>query len=258
SSTTSLNVSGGPLTTVSTNSIVVGANVQLSGAQGIRMGTPMLNLGAGSSLASSLASGTAVSIGSQFPGGLTINLPDSGSVTMSTGGGSLFLGPALLEFPIGSPPGTAPTPVSNLPLVFAKGAGPGATTLSISGGQVLTQTTNATTTVSAGVTISSSSPIIMKVNSSTLLNDGTIASTAPGTSNPALNIQSSGNLTVTGTGALAGTLIQANSTSGSVILSQGAVTGKLGGSSATGFSAMVATGGLQVGDIAVSNGSVAL
>src|SRR5262249_33804166 len=115
SSTTSLNVSGGPLTTVSTNSIVVGANVQLSGAQGIRMGTPMLNLGAGSSLASSLASGTAVSIGSQFPGGLTINLPDSGSVTMSTGGGSLFLGPALLEFPIGSPPGTAPTPVSNLP-----------------------------------------------------------------------------------------------------------------------------------------------
>src|SRR5262249_39922345 len=142
--------------------------------QGLRIAAPILNLEAGSSLTSSLASGTAISIVSDFPAGLTINLPNGASATMSTGGGSLYLGPGMRAFPIGSPPGTAPTPVSNLPLVFAKTAGVGTATLNISGGQVLTQTTNATTTINAGVVLTSDSPIVMNVNNSTLTNNGAV------------------------------------------------------------------------------------
>src|SRR5262249_33363747 len=87
---------------------------------------------------------------------------------------------------------------------------------------------------------------------SSVVNANTLSATGQ------ITLQSSGNLSITGTGTIAGSLIQANSTSGSVNLSQGAVTGTLGGNAVTGFSATVAGGGLQGGSIAVSNGSVAL
>src|SRR5262249_33947276 len=94
-----------------------------------------------------------------------------------------------------------PTPVSNLPLLFAKTAGPGTATLNLTGGQVITQTTNASTTIDAGVVLASDSPIVMNVNNSTLTNNGAVNYTG---SSPAttITVQSTSNLTLAGTGSL--------------------------------------------------------
>src|SRR4030095_9807884 len=157
--------------------------------------------GAGSTLSSSLASGTAIAVGGFFPpAGTTIKLPDSATATISTGGGSIWIGPAM-PFPIGSPPGTAPIPASNLTLDFTKSAGSGTGTLHFIGGTVFTQTTNATTSVGADVILNSDLAITMNVNGSTFTNNGAVNYTgsSPGTT---ITVQSTtSNLTLAGTGS---------------------------------------------------------
>jgi hypothetical protein len=196
--TTSLDVTGGRLQTATMNNTIIDDSVQLSSAAAVMVLTTEVSLGAGSSLSSSLASGTAVAVLGNFAPGLTLTLPDSASVTMSTGGGSIFLGPGAPPA-TSTPPGTAPTPVSNLPLLFAKTVGTGTAILNLSGGQVVTQTTNQTTTISTGVTLTSDSPIVMNVNNSTLTNNGEVNYTGSSTATT-ITVQSTGNLGLAGTG----------------------------------------------------------
>src|SRR5262249_33234868 len=107
-------------------------------------------------------------------------------------GGSIFLGPAM-PFPIGSPPGTPPMPMSNLPLAFAKTAGPGTTTLNLTGGAVTMQTTNASTTMDSSVTLSSDSSISI-ITPQLILNNGSLISSS---ATSTINITSSAGETLT-------------------------------------------------------------
>src|SRR4030095_3819493 len=126
------------------------------------------------------------------------------------------------------------------------------------GGPVVTYSVNANTDIDPGTTLASNSSITFNINGGTFTNNGSVVCSGCVSSTPTITMQSTSNLKVTGTGTLAGSLIQASSAGGFVSLSQGAVTGTLGGSAVTEFSATVASGGVQAGNIAVSNGSVLL
>ena len=89
-----------------------------------------------------------------------------------------------------------------------------------------------------------------------------------------ISLSDSSNIVVTGAGALIGAdrasfdnagmvifspgSVSFASSTGSVNITQGSVTGILSGNAATGFNATVATGGLQAGSISTSNGSIVL
>src|SRR5262249_20233262 len=105
----------------------------------------------------------------------------------------------------------------------------GIATLNLTGGQVLTQTTNASTTVAAGVTISSDSQIVMNVSNSTLTIGGTVTSSAAGPV-PIITLNTPG-LTLNTNGLVKAQTVSAIGTGGLTLAGDG--TGTIWGTSTT-------------------------
>src|SRR5262249_49486419 len=208
---TALNVTGGQLRAVFSSSTIIGDNIGLTSTDRVVLATASLALGANSSVASSLTSGTAIALISGSAAPYTITLPDGFSVTMSTGGGSFLIAPAT----------SVTADALGQTLTFAKSGITGSTTLYLNGRTVLLNTNNdknsttASITIPAGVTLSSDSGITMNVNNSTLINNGTVQ-TSGGSS---ITVQSNGSMTVSGSGSFqtAGTASFLATTAGSML-----------------------------------------
>lgn len=107
-------------------------------------------------------------------------------------------------------------------------------------------------TVATSAAVSSTGALTL--NTSALTNDGTISATTM------LTVQNGGALNVSGTGALSsGGLVRASSTTGSVLVSQGTISGALDGTAGGGSYTATATGGnLTLASVQSVGGNVSL
>src|SRR5262249_45965578 len=119
----------------------------------LQVNTPVLNLGANSSLVSSAASGPGITVLSSVngPKPLTINLPTGSAATISTLGGSISFMPSS-----GNNVVATVVPAADQSVTFATSTGTGTATLHLNGGPVFIETAgaaSATTSFNTGVTL---------------------------------------------------------------------------------------------------------
>jgi hypothetical protein len=173
------NAAGGQVTLTGTSSVTIGdgtASRTLTVANGtLLVTTPQLNLGAsgnsGSITVNSSATGVTPALKIDAPGNLSIRscvgCTGAGNTsTLTTANGDISI-----------------TPTGSLAFDIQPGAG--TTTIAVSGGNLITSTTNNTTSVAANTRLQSNRNINMTVNSQTLsiAGTGSIVTTGPGAVN---------------------------------------------------------------------------
>jgi hypothetical protein len=154
----------------------------------------------GNSTTQTISNGSAVTISSRLINlgtTATINATGNSAISVNSGGGAVGL---TVQTTTGSS-GTISTagsltltPTAGQTLIFSQ-SGAGSATLFVGGS--FSTTTTVGTTVNAGVTLSGNSHMTFNVNGSTFTNNATVASTGVSST---LQIVSSGNLTIAGTG----------------------------------------------------------
>src|SRR5262249_39636232 len=149
----------------------------LTSGSPLQLATQSLNLGANSSVVSTVASGPAISVFSSVngPKPLTVNLTSGSSATMSTLGGSISFMPSS-----GNGAGPTVVPAADQPVTFATTGGNAS--LYLNGGPVSTTTVNASTanaatTIGAGVTLSSDNSITITTSRLNLGNLAVVSTT---------------------------------------------------------------------------------
>src|SRR5262249_17252494 len=149
------------------------SDVTLTSGAPLQLTTQFLNLGANSSVVSTVTSGPGISVFSSIngPKPLTINLPGGSSATMSTLGGSISFSPSSGNVVIATV-----TPAVDQPVSFVSSGGNAA--LILTGGPVTITTVNGpatggSTTIGADVTVISGSSITI-TTPQLILNDGSV------------------------------------------------------------------------------------
>ncbi|HEY9793023.1 MAG TPA: hypothetical protein V6D22_21655 [Candidatus Obscuribacterales bacterium] len=167
--------------------IATGSSQKLTGGGTLQVSTPSLSFDNGSAITATGSSAFNFSSGGALP--LQIVLPDNGSASLTTLGAITF------------------SPAAGQSLTFTKTAGSNTATLNFSSvdqavnvAGVNTITSNANTVISPNVVLSYNEHMIMQVNNGTLQNDGTVQSTITGYLGPILQIESTGSLTLAGSG----------------------------------------------------------
>lgn len=141
----------------------------------VRFFSPAVTFGNGSSLSASGAS--AISFAPSTASNVTITAPSGSSATVKTTGGTISF-----------------SPQSGNSLSF-NSSSTGSTTLFLTGGAVTATTTNSSTTVGTGVTLSENTSLLFNVDNGTFTNNGTLTSSIAAGS---LAVRSTGNLTLAG------------------------------------------------------------
>jgi YVTN family beta-propeller protein len=263
----SFSTSGGSLTLTSPQSVTLASSitVQMTGSGQINLNTPLLSLGAGSTLSTGQTSGTGISGGIGFSS-LTVNVPGGGIGTLLTSGAAINL-------------------IGASGMTLARTGVSGTATLRLNGGPASASVNSGTLSVGANFSLTSNAALTLNAPFATVSNSGTISGTAAsGSTSTTINAatlsnagtitgssgahlvvtnSSGGNLSVTGSGSLtavgsSATVTISNNNAG-VNASQGQISGRVIGTAGRDYILTTTSGSsLTVGNITASQGSVTI